>query len=196
MVAPAKVNFKIYQGSTFRETFRWESALKTYLPITAITKTAPPIINCTGTLPPIGWRARVTGVVGMKEINSDEYRLVTETDFGLGRVIFNSINATAYNTYTSGGILEYNTPIDLTGYTGRLQIRPTVTSSTVLLELTTQNGGILIDNNLKTITVLITAQQTQELSFASAVYSLELVRGTEVTVFSAGNVGLVQEVTR
>jgi hypothetical protein len=194
MAAPAKVNFKIYQGSTFRETFRWESALKTYLPITGITKAAPAVVSCTGTLPPVGWRARLTGVLGMKEINSDEYRVVTDT--GSGTVTFNSINASGYNTYTSGGILEYNTPIDLANYTGRLQIRPSVTSSTTILELTSQNGGIVIDNVLKTITVLMTAQQTQALSFSAAVYSLELVVGTEVTTFSSGNVSLVQEVTR
>jgi len=193
-MTPAKVNFKIYQGSTFREVFRWESGLKTYLPITNITKAAPPVITCTGTLPPVGWRAKVTGVVGMKEINSDEYRVVTEATGGT--VVFNSINASSYTTYTSGGILEYNTPIDLADYTARLQIRPQTASSTVILSLTTENGGIVIDNTLKTITVLMTATQTTALSFTSAVYSLELVKNTEVSTFSAGNVSLVAEVTR
>lgn len=193
-MTPAKVNFKIYQGSTFREVFRWESALKTYLPITNITKAAPPVITCTGTLPPVGWRAKVTGVAGMKEINSDEYRLVTQAS--AGTVVFNSINASNYTTYTSGGILEYNTPIDLTDYTARLQIRPQTASATTILSLTTENGGIAIDNTLKTITVLMTATQTTALNFTSAVYSLELVKSGEVSTFSVGNVGLVLEVTR
>jgi len=110
--------------------------------------------------------------------------------------VFNSINASSYTTYTSGGILEYNTPIDLADYTARLQIRPQTASSTVILSLTTENGGIVIDNTLKTITVLMTATQTTALSFTSAVYSLELVKNTEVSTFSAGNVRLVAEVTR
>jgi len=194
-MTPAKVNFKIYQGSTFREVFRWESGLKTYLPITSITKAAPPIITCNGTLPPVGWRAKVTGVGGMKEINSDEYRIVTETA-GIDTVIFNSINASGYTTYTSGGILEYNTPVDLANYTARLQIRPQTASATTILSLTTENGGIIVDNALKTITVLMTATQTASLNFTSAVYSLELVKNTEVSTFSVGNVSLVAEVTR
>lgn len=193
-MTPAKVNFKIYQGSTFTETFRWEGALITYLPITAITKTAPAVVTCTGTLPPVGWRAKITGVVGMKEINSDEYRLVTNTSGNT--VTFNSINASGYNAYTSGGILEYNTPIDLAGYTARLQIRPQTASSTVILELTTQNGGISIDNNLKIISVAITATQTQALNFTNAVYSMELVKDTNVITFTTGSVSLVTEVTR
>lgn len=194
-MTPAKVNFKIYQGSTFREVFRWESGLKTYLPITSITKAAPPTITCNGTLPPVGWRAKITGVVGMKEINSDEYRIVTETA-GIDMVIFNSINASGYTTYTSGGILEYNTPVDLANYTARLQIRPQTASATTILSLTTENGGIIVDNALKTITVLMTATQTASLNFTSAVYSLELVKNTEVSTFSVGNVSLVAEVTR
>jgi hypothetical protein len=194
-MTPAKVNFKIYQGSTFREVFRWESGLKTYLPITSITKAAPAVLNCTGTLPPVGWRAKVTGVLGMKEINSDEYRVVTETT-GIDMVVFNSINASGYTTYTSGGILEYNTPVDLANYTARLQVRPQTASSTVILTLTTENGGIVIDNVLKTITVLMTATQTAALNFTSAVYSLELVKNLEVSTFSVGNVSLVAEVTR
>lgn len=193
-MTPAKVNFKIYQGSTFAEVFRWESALVTYLPITAITKTAPVVVTCTGTLPPVGWRAKITGVVGMKEINSDEYLTVTGTSGNT--ITFNSVNASNYNTYTSGGIVEYNTPMDLTGYVGRLQIRPQTNSSTVLLELTSQNGGIEINNSLKTITVLISASQSQALNFTNAVYSLELVNNAEVITFSLGNVSLVTEVTR
>lgn len=193
-MTPAKVNLKIYQGSTFRETFRWESALKTYLPITAITKAAPAVISCTGTLPPVGWRAKVTGVVGMKEINSDDYRVVTTASGGT--VTFNDINASNYTTYTSGGILEYNTPIDLANYTARLQIRPQLTSQTVLLELTTQNGGIVIDNTLKTISIVIQASQTQTLTFSNAVYSLELVKNLEVLTFSTGSVTLIPEITR
>jgi len=194
IMTPAKVNFKIYQGSTFREVFRWESSLKSYLPITNITKAAPPIITCTGTLPPVGWRAKVTGVAGMKEINSDEYRTVTEAS--AGTVVFNSINASGYTTYTSGGILEYNTPIDLANYTARLQVRPQTASSTTILTLTTENGGIVLDNTLKTITVLATATQTTSLNFTAAVYSLELVKNSEVSTFAVGNVSLVAEVTR
>ena len=38
MAAPIKLNFKVYQGSTFSETLRWESATRVYVPITNISK--------------------------------------------------------------------------------------------------------------------------------------------------------------
>ena len=74
MVAPVKLNLKIYQGATFRETLRWESGNKIYKPISAITQSAPTSITASGHGLPIGWRFRVTNVLGMTEINS-------QTDF-------------------------------------------------------------------------------------------------------------------
>ncbi len=195
MAAPVKLNFKIYQGSTFREVLRWESSTKTYVNISAISKTAPVVVTAVDHGAPVGWRAKVTGVQGMKEINDAEnYRVITAT--AANTVTINSINATNYTTYTSGGVLEYNTPVDLAGYTARMQIRPTLTSTTIIQELTTANGGVVIDNVLKTITILISASQTTLLNFSTAVYSLELVAGTEVVPFCGGNVTLVPEVTR
>ena len=35
MTSPVKLNFKVYQGSTFKEVLRWESSTK----VTALTNT-------------------------------------------------------------------------------------------------------------------------------------------------------------
>lgn len=195
MVAPVKLSLKMYQGSTFREVLRWESSIKAYKPITGISKAAPTVITSVAHGIPIGWRAKVTNVSGMKEINSDDtYHIVTgvSTD----DVTINSLNSLGYTTYTSGGVLELNTPVDLTGFTARLQIRAKVSSDVVLLELTTENGGIILDLALNTVTILATASQTQDLTFSSAVYSLEMIKAGEVTQLVTGNISLVKEVTR
>ena len=195
MASPVKLNFKVYQGSTFREVLRWESSTKTYKAISAVSKTAPVVITAVAHAAPAGWRCRITGVQGMKEINdAANYRTITNTT--TDTVTINSINATNYTTYTTGGVLEYNTPVDLAAYTARMQIRPTLTSSTIIQELTTANGGVVIDNVSKTITIVITAAQTTLLTFSTAVYSLELVSGTEVVPFCGGTITLVPEVTR
>jgi hypothetical protein len=195
MAAPVKLNFKVYQGSTFREVLRWESSTKTYANISAVSKTAPVVITAVSHGAPLGWRCKITGVAGMKELNDFEnYRTITAktTD----TVTLNEINAVGYNTYTSGGVLEYNTPVDLTGYTARMQIRGSLDSSTVIQELTTTNGGVILDNTLKTITILLTPTQTTALTFNTAVYSLELVTNTDVYTFCSGTLTLVKEITR
>lgn len=195
MAAPVKINFKMYQGSTFKEVFRWESNTKAYKPISSITKSAPVVIGSTAHGIPIGWRTKIVGAGGMKEINSDtDYHIVTSSS--LNDITINSINSLAYTLYTSGGVLEYNIPIDLTGYNARMQIRQKVTSTDTLLELTTENGGIVLDPSLGTITINASATQTQNLTFSSAVYSLEMVKAGEVIELISGNIILNKEVTR
>lgn len=194
MAGPTKLNLKIYQGSTFRETLRWESALKVYAPITNISKTAPMVVTAANHGVPVGWRTKISGALGMKEANTSDYLVASEVT--TTTVTFNSINSLGYTTYTGGGVLEYNQPVDLTGYTARMQIRSKLEDLTVLTELTTENNRILIDNTLKTITLTIPANVTAALNFQSAVYSLELVNGSEVTPFIGGTVSLIKEVTR
>lgn len=196
MTTPIKLNFKIIQGSTFNQVLRWESATKVYKTISGITNSAPVVINCTAHNIPVGWRARVTNVLGMKEINSGSNDYYTVTDTTTNTVTFNSVNSLGYSAYTSGGVLEYNQPIDLAGYTARMQIRSKLEDTTIIKELTTENGGIVIDNTTKTITLTISATDTSAFTFASAVYSIELVNGTVVTPFAGGTMTLVKEVTR
>lgn len=194
MSAPIKLNLKIYQGSTFKQVLRWESSTRVYVPITNISKSAPVVITAPNHQIPVGWRARVTNAGGMKEINSTEYSIVTgkTTD----TVTFNQVNSLGYSTYTNGGILEYNTPVSLANYTARMQIREKLSSETVLHSLTTENGGIVLDNTQKTITLFISADTTADFDFSSAVYGLGLVNSSGVTSFATGNITLQREVLR
>lgn len=195
-MTPTKINFKIYQGSTFSEVLRWESAEKAYVPITGISKSAPVTVTTAGHTIPVGWRVKITNVLGMKEINSAEvYNTVTATT--ATTAVINNINSLAYTDYTSSGVLEYNTPIDLTGFTARMQIRAKLEDATVVHELTSENLGIALDNVTKTITLSIPATTTAGFIFSTAVYSLELVSsGGVVSPFCNGSLTLVKEVTR
>jgi len=294
---PAKINYKIYQGSTFQETFRWESETKVYVPISAIAKSAPCVITTsTAHNLPVGWRFRVVGAGGMKEINStgEEYHLSTGASYTaptledeealedayLGalytwqdaraqdaaavaptvrpwatmttqaayqfimqqnqqysppipsnfppmlnaannayamwqeaitdnqaavaaaqaavanKISINQVNSLGYTTYTSGGVVEFNQPVPLTGLAARMQIRESVDSPTVIHEATTQNNQIVLDQTNKTIQITMLGNVTQTFDFATAVYSLELYNGNNVIPFINGNLTLVREVTR
>lgn len=194
MAQPVKLNFKVYQGSTFQETLRWESVEKVYVPITFIAKAAPIVVTAPSHGIPVGWRAKLSSNNGMKEINSLDYLVVTATT--TDTVTFNSVNAINFTSYVSGGVLEYNKPVDLAGFTARMQIRAKLEDSIVIKELTTENGGIVIDNTTKTIQLTISATDTAAFTFQTAVYSIELVNGSVVTPFAGGTMMLVKEVTR
>lgn len=89
------------------------------------------------------------------------------------------------------------TPINLTDYTARMQIRPSIASSNVILSLTTENGGIALGGVLGTIVLNVSATATAALNFDAAVYDLELESDDGfVTRLLAGSVFLCKEVTR
>jgi len=197
MTTPAKINFKVYQGSTFSEVLRWETPTKVYKTISGITQAAPIVITTTTAHGiPANWRVKVTNVLGMTDINStDNYQIAT--DVTSNTVTINSINSLGFKPYVSGGVVEYNQPVDLAGYTGRMQIRSDVDSATIITELTTANGGVTFNNTLKTITLNIPAATTTNFTFTTAVYDLELISsGNQVTQFCGGILTLFKEVTR
>lgn len=195
MTQPVKINFKIYQGSTFKEVLRYESTTKVYKPITAISQNAPCVVDSVSHGLPVGWRFWISNVKGMKEINSTDPYLATSVTSD--SVTINSLNSIDFTAYTSGGVISYNEPVNLTGYTARMQIRGKLEDSEIITSLTTENSGIEINNSNKTITLNIAAAATALFTFQTAVYSLELVSsGGEVTPFANGTMTLVKEVTR
>ena len=67
--------------------------------------------------------------------------------------------------------------IDLTGVTAKLQIRESLESPVVILELTTENGGITLGDTVETkgkITLYLEAAATSALDFDKGFYHLEL----------------------
>lgn len=91
---------------------------------------------------------------------------------------------------------EAGTPVNLTGYTARMQIRPEVGSSTVTLDLTTANGRIALGGAAGTIRLTIDAATTAALLPSVQVHDLELVVGSTVTRLLRGSVTIDPEVTR
>lgn len=72
------------------------------------------------------------------------------------------------------------TPINLTGYTARMQLRASYTSAAAALSLTTENGRIVLGGALGTITLLVEAATMETLEAKTYVYDLELINGSTV----------------
>ena len=93
------------------------------------------------------------------------------------------------------------TPINLSGYTARMQIRPDHSSTTVLLELTTGNGRITLNTpSTGGIELKVTAADAENITFTTGVYDLELIHivGAEQVVDNIlyGEVTVRRNVTR
>lgn len=196
MAAPVKLNFKMYQGSTFSEVLRWESSKKVYKNITNVTQAAPCVITAVAHGVPDGWRIKITNVGGMTDLNSTEnYNIATKLT--VDTIELNQVNSTGYKAYTTGGVIEYNKPVDLTGYTARMQLRSSIDSTTTIDEYTNTNGKIQLDITNSAITILVDAVTTAAYTFSSAVYGLEMVSATGVvTQIATGTITLIKEITK
>jgi hypothetical protein len=100
-----------------------------------------------------------------------------------------------------------NTPVDLSGYGARLQIRPSAGSDTILLSLSSSLQGDGTGLNMSgsnsttpptsgSIGVYISAYSSSLLSFTEAAYDLEIHYGATVSRILQGCVKLSKEVTR
>ena len=89
-----------------------------------------------------------------------------------------------------------DTPVDLSGYSSRLQIRANTTTDTVYLSLSSADGDISL-NASGEISVTAAAAVTELLDFDRARYDLEITSaGGIVTTLLEGNIQLIKDVTR
>ena len=85
---------------------------------------------------------------------------------------------------------------DLTGYTARMQIRTEIDSPDVVISLTTQNGRITLGGEAGTITLVILAADTANIT-SDGVYDIEIIDGqNRVFRVLKGKIRLEPEVTR
>lgn len=93
---------------------------------------------------------------------------------------------------------DNNSPVDLTGFTAKMQIRASY-DTVVLLELNTTDATLTIDGVNGVITANVDADITALLTFTDAIYDLELYpAGNESVAFKIlyGDVSLRKEVTQ
>lgn len=88
-------------------------------------------------------------------------------------------------------------PVNLTGCTARMQVREKLDAPAVLVELTTENGGIVLGGAAGTVTLRIEAAATAVYEWRYGVYDLEIIfaDGT-VRRLMHGSVSVSPEVTR
>ena len=183
------------QGSTFSLVLRWEKEPIVYKPIAAITQTAPVRITVLAHGLVEGWRAAVVGGKGMdelravpNEIKDRDYHQATVID--ADTIEFNDVNASGFKAYGGGAHLQYNTPVELTGYVARLIVKDKVGGVT-LFEMTTDNSRIVLDHLSHTITLTVTATDLAAQKCVKGVYELELESPSGVVTKLMGGVATV-----
>ena len=93
---------------------------------------------------------------------------------------------------------EDGNPLDMTGWTGRSQVRSAYNSESPLLDLTTANGGVIITTGY--VSIYAPASDTDDLTATGntpAVYDVEVVDlEGEVYKIAYGNASILPEATK
>lgn len=135
----------------------------------------------------IGQTVSIDGVI------PNVYNLQNKTITASNATSFSVTNG-ATGIYISGGIATV--PMNLAGYTARLQVRSLPSSPDAVLTLTTENGGISITALTGFVQVHATATQTGAIDEGTYVYDIEIVNGSIVTRLAQGQVIVSPQVTR
>ena len=200
-----KQDLEIVQGKTYQMVFHWEEKPIVYKVVSGALQSAPLRLTVVAHGLKSGWRAAMTNFKGMTEVNA-EANNVKDTDFypvtvvDVDTVEINDINAAGFKPYVSGGILQFFSPVDLTGFTARMKIRNkvggTVLASTEAGDTPLDVLVITINNTTHSITLSISADDSASFTWKSGVYDIEMVGPTgDVSPLCYGSVAVSKEVT-
>jgi hypothetical protein len=89
-----------------------------------------------------------------------------------------------------------NTPLNLTGYTGVMTVRPFVGATTTTVVASTANGRMTLGGIAGSVTVLIDATTTGAIGAGRYAYDLVLTSGTTVTRYLEGKFIVTGAVTQ
>ena len=178
----------IRRGETFSLLLRWATEPRIAKPITGISLTSGwPRLEVIGHGMPDGWDGAISRVIGMKQINTDENKAYRCTVIDVDHIELNGVSPVddsgrEWPAYVSGGFLEYDTPVDLTGYTARMKMKTkeggTLLASADISDAPLNIINITIDNAAKTILLEIAEPKTAAIVFKTAVTDLEMVSPT------------------
>jgi hypothetical protein len=93
-------------------------------------------------------------------------------------------------------ILNNQTPLNLTGYTGTMTVRPFVGASTTTVVATTANGLMVFDAVNGRVTITISATTTGAIAAGRYSYDLVLDSGATVTRYLEGKFIVTGAVTQ
>jgi hypothetical protein len=198
MAAPI-INLTIAKGKTFRFGYLYADDAKTYVPIETMPQVSPVRLTSTAHGIPDGWPVQIECVKQPSELNTDDgdYRLATLIDANTIELV--NTSAYCWKTYTTGGLVVFHTPIDLTGWSCRAQVRDKA-GGTLLFSwhsdpLQTPDGSIALSG--ASVTFNIDAATTAALTWTKGVYDAELIdpSGVVFSLVGVSSVAVVDEVT-
>ncbi|GAA0721374.1 hypothetical protein [Dokdonella soli] len=199
MSACTNAPLSVGQGTTFTRVYRWSAPPLIYKPVTAVPSLTPLTLTVTAHGVPNGWPVALTALGGLAALNASNWPpapsdYLTATVVDTNTLAFTDVDASRVGTYTSGGTIAYLTPVPLTGVTGTLTIlQPQGPPFTLTppfppaLPTPILTIAAVVTPAAQTISIMLTAAQTQALASGQYTYTLEVTDSTgAVTLLDQG----------
>ena len=187
----------IEQGVNFDHTFQWLNGGMFMAPLELVQEGYPTIITVSshGLNSVAAHPVILSGIEGIPRLNSENTELFLATRLDDNRFSV-PISSVGKQWIPGTGELTYHVPTDMTGYTGRCVIRRNWYESTPIHEMTTENGGMILELTSGSIQLVIPKATTAGFSFRSAWYDVDMTSpgGVEYRVFK-GPITLEREVS-
>lgn len=175
----------ISKGHTYSTVLRWGSnpiVRKSITNFTDLNGTAHLEIPGHGLLD--GWPCAVTDCKGRIEINAADPNKVRESEYYAATVVdadtieLNEVNAAGFKPHVANtGVIQYNTPVDLTGITIKVRLWTkqggTLLASNQVADTPLDVVDTTIDLAKRTITIKFPVEATELLSGKTGWYDIE-----------------------
>ena len=181
--------WKVVPGTTVSFTYRWGANPFIYLDV-SISRLTPLRLTATGHGIPDGWSVAIAEFDGISSLQAEswppggcDFRPIRAVD--ANTIEFNTIDAARLSGAAVGdaGVIAYETPVDLSGYTGVMTIDGVASPISAVL-----------DNTAKTITVTVPVSTTETFSVGTSMsFSLKMTAtvGGAVTQLDFGTIEVV-----
>jgi len=165
------------QGASWYCTVNWYGGGVFRAPIEEITPGYPTIIRVSEHNVPVSSPSPmiISGVLGAEILNSADtaIELVNRMDADTLTI---GISTVACEWVPGTGEVTHHLPTVLSsGFTGRCQLRKSWNSSVVIAEMTTENGGMVLEGDDGSIRLIQTAAETAALNFTKAYGDVEVI---------------------
>ena len=183
---PARLDLPLVRGATNRKPL-WLMQPQFVSPSPAITeihRTAPLRMTVPGHGLPGTWPVWIRGVAGGGSLNREPGREAFYMPDVIDANTLEFNNLDGVDSRATGGRITYQLPVDLTGCSGRLLL----CGPGHQLELTTNNGGLVVEG-LGQMIIVLTVEQSNAITWQRGTYELMLTMSDgEVIPWLSGDV--------